>query len=413
MKSNHIILAMILLNIDCSHLIAGTNIINLSRTQDKIVLESAAGLRDERGFSDQSDFTVRLGQGYNSIGGLEFSQDLGYCVEKGSLETFGNSPGESLSIYVDNISSSEEFSSTLMTTHDFGAGFSMSSPGKKEGEKINFLSASAQAKGKNSTLRKYESRYNYVYVQVRKNFEAEMLAKFEIPASNLTYFSARPNEFFSKCGDKFVSGVKKGSEVIGVLRCEAISSEQKVNLDGMIKASAGYKAFTAQGEVTNLLEQIKKTTNNNCQMIVTAQGGNGTYDIKDSANFIASAINYVSGATLTTAKPLEYITTAYSAVINLDFSANVLDKIDLNLKSQRDFVESKKVQIDINLDMLEILSRSGNANLVASNLAASQIEKFAQQIASCVKDVYNEAACKDPSSAFRLPPGAILRPSRP
>ena len=84
-----------------------------------------------------------MGQGFTSIGGLEFSQDLAYCVDNAATATFGNTSGETLSIYIDNIDSTETLISNLSGTVDLSTGFEpLSSGGKSEGQKVNLLSAS-------------------------------------------------------------------------------------------------------------------------------------------------------------------------------------------------------------------------------------------------------------------------------
>lgn len=361
---------------------ATTNIVNMSRPN--VLVRSSA-----------PDLTIRMGQGFNALGGLRSSQGLAYCVGKTALETFGGSSGETLSIYVDSISSSEELSSMMTKAQDFSVGATLSGGVANTVEKMNPLSTNAQTVAKNSLIRKYDAKYNYVYVQIRKEFETELLSQFEVPAATVEYFSARPNEFFSKCGDRFVSGVKKGAEVIGVLRCEARSSEEKANVDRMIKASAGYKGLTAQGEVKDLLESIKKATTDNCNMIVASQGGNSTYALGDSASFITSAINYAASATLASAKPLEFVTTPYEAIISKEFSANVLDKIDLKLKQQRAFVNGKKAEMDFYFSTLDVLSQENAFDDEAARTAASALVMLSAQIEKCAADALNPAACRD------------------
>ena len=384
-------------------LFAETNIRNLSASPSDMI---TSDLMPD--IVESSDLTIRMGQGFNSLGGLAASQDLSYCVTQSPLTSFGDSSGESLAIYVDSIDSAESFTTNLVTAGKLETGFS---PLGDAGQKINLIAASASAQAKESILRKYDDKYTYVYVQIRKIFESQVLDRFEIPSANAVYFSARPAELFGKCGDRFVSGLKKGAEVIGVLRCEVTSTEEKKSLDMMVKSSGGYKGFMAQGEVSALLENVKTATDNRCEMVVTAQGGGrGTYDIKDSKGFVTSAITYVASSALDTAKPLEFFTTSYRAVVDLNFSSNVLDKIDLTLETQRAFIRKKRVDIDFYLTAIDTLAKSDPKNIAAFDKAESIVDGLNRSIDLCVHDVYSKTACSEAQSGPALAPGVRLQP---
>ncbi|MFY7830191.1 MAG: hypothetical protein ACOVVP_00135 [Pseudanabaena sp.] len=360
-------------------------------------------------FAD-ANLDLRMGQGYTTIGGVEYSKDLANCVENSSRSTFGDTSGERISIFVDSITSTESLTKNLSGSIDFSAGFSpMTGGDDSEGKKVNIFSAGIKGNQNNKYDLTYNSKYTYVFVEVRKEFQTEILSSFNFSDANLEYFEKDPQQFYSRCGDRFVSGVRKGSEVVAILRCETTSFDEKTTLDRFVKANAGYKGFTAEGEVKNILSTIKTATSNKCQMLVSATGGSGIYDVKDSDGFVSSAIRYVGASTQSTARAIDFITTSYYAILNIGLK-DLLDRVDLRLVSQRKFVETKKNSI---YEMLSLIDLFGNSTVDQSDAIESAIKSINQlymQIDRCLVDLYNPVACRDENTGPRLPPGVIIRP---
>ena len=372
-------------------------------------LQSAISFGEEINISASSELNIRMGQGFTSIGGLEFSQDMAYCVDTAALNTFGTSSGETLSIYIDNISSAETLTSNLSGSVDLSVGFSQIPEGKSDAQKVNLLSASIHGNSKFQHDMTYNSKYTYVFVQVRKTFQTEILSSFSMPIKNTEFFLSRPGDFYNKCGDRFVSGVKKGSEVVAVLRCETQTEDEKNTIDKFIKSNAGYKGFSANGEVTNLINTVKNETQNRCQMLISAAGGSSNYEIKDSNEFIASAIKYVSSSTPSTAKPIDFVTTSYDAIISSDLNS-VLEKVDLKLSAQRLFVQSKRANMYELISLIDLIDKSPIDQTPAETAAILGINKISSQIFKCLTDINNPNVCVEDNVSPRLVPGITLKP---
>jgi hypothetical protein len=334
---------------------------------------------------------------------------MAYCVENLSRSTFGDTAGEKISIFVDSITSTESMTKNLSGTIDFSAGFSPLSDGKSEGKKVNILTVGIKGNKISKYDLTYNNKYIYVFVEVRKEFQTEILSNFNFTNSNLEFFNQEPQQFYNRCGDRFVSGVKKGSEVVAVLRCETSSIEEKTTLDQYIKGNAGYKGFTADGEVKNLLSTVKSATNNKCQMLVSATGGAGNYDLKDSDAFVASAIGYVGSSTPATARAIDFVTTSYYTILNLGLK-NLLDQVDLKLSSQREFVSRKRQNILELLSLVDIFGRSTRNQTAAVDTALDAINKIQNQVDACLNDIYTPSACLEEQVGPQLPPGISLRP---
>lgn len=346
--------------------------------------------------------SVRLGQGYNSLGGTSASGDKSYCVERPALTSIGNSTGEELSIYVDTISSQQEINLAVTSSQAFGA----------SGKATNVFSSSIDYKDVRKVNSMYKSSYSYVFVHVKKTFAPESMTDFRVTTESLNYFKDRPSEFFGKCGDRFVSGVQKGAEVIAILRCETRSQEQKESIDRSVKAEAGYKGLSASGSVQAIMDSVQSSAENKCVVSVAAQGGSGSYDAKTTDGLTTSAINYVTSATPSTASAIEFQTMTYAAILNADFSHSVLDKVDLELKSQKEFIGGKKSQIDGLLGTIDELIKTTQANQPAIDAAFAEIDDLKNSIDKCVNNVYETSSCKD-HTTIQLPPGTTLHPVHP
>ena len=344
--------------------------------------------------------SIRLGQGYNSLGGMAASGDKSFCVERPALTSLGNSTGEETSIYVDSVSSQQEIDLAVSSSMAFGA----------SGKATNIFTSSIDYKDARKVNSIYKSAYSYVLVHVKKTFAAESMAEFRITPDTLTYFKDRPNEVFGKCGDRFVCGVQKGAEVIAILRCETKSQEQKEAIDRSVKADAGYKGLGASASVQSIMDEVESSTEKKCVVSIAAQGGSGSYDTKTTDGLTTGAINYVAAASPSTASVIEFQTMAYSAVLNVDFSQMVLDKIDLQLTPQRAFVADKIRTIGGLIDIIEDLRKTTQANQPALDAAFAQIDEIKAAIKRCVNDVNGTNSCKDPTS-IQLPAGTVLRPA--
>jgi len=343
--------------------------------------------------------SIRMGQGFNSIGGAAYSEDLSYCVERTPTTTLGQSSGADLTIYVDSVSSQQEVDLAVSSSQRFGAG----------GSQSNLFSASADYKDNRKINSTYLSKYSYVFIRIKEAFAPEVMSEFRVSQESLTYFTAKPSEFFGKCGDRFVSGVQKGAEVIAFLRCEVDSQTQKEEIDRSVKAQAGYKGLTASGSVDNIIDSVRNSTNNKCVVVVAAQGGVGSYDVNSSESLVSSAIGYVTRSTPATASPLEFQTMPYSSILNLDFANSVINKVDLALANQKSFIAEKKSEIH---DAMSIIADADydpvrNQPMISYGLAT--IDKLASSIDVCLRDIYSPTKCRDPATTI-LPPGAVFRP---
>ena len=248
--------------------------------------------------------SVRMGQGYNSLAGADVSTDLSYCVERTSLESLGASTGERLLLWVSSAKNELELRESVSRSLSKMSSASIGNTSSSS----NGISASFDYTGTRSSAAIFKSKSVYVIIRARKEFSPEVLRDFKVNNDARVYFKAHPQDFLSKCGDRFVSGVVKGAEVAAVLRCDADSEEQKNTISDEIKKKGGYLMFQGNGSGQQLIDQVRSETHDRCVIEVAADGGQGTYNVSNPDGFTASALTYIGSAAPGTARPIEYET---------------------------------------------------------------------------------------------------------
>lgn len=348
----------------------------------------------------EADFSsIRMGQGFNSLGGPEYSSELSRCVEPSSLVSFGGSPAPRIVIRIEHIDSQKSLESSLSQSQDLNASVSkgkavLFKAGLKSSSKFSFV---------------FSEKTSYVILNVSSTFAPEVMDNFTMAANVIPRFAESPQTFFKTCGDRFVSGVRKAAGVIAVMRCETASATEKEALESKIKAEGGFKALTASAEIQTLMDTVRGKSTDGCHIEVDSYGGVGNYDFKDKATLVDSAVNYVTKSTQATATPVEFETMPYTAIIDAGFNSQVLSKIDLEFVDQRKYATYKNKIID---DILKGVSLAGSVPDPQNNLlnhASAMIKAERDDLKRCFSRIYDPEACRE-KSFVQLPDRVILKP---
>ncbi|MBC7661823.1 MAG: hypothetical protein H7249_19175 [Chitinophagaceae bacterium] len=387
---------------------------HLSLTISLLILDQKAFSQTllSPGVSEISDLPlsqVRLGQGFNSLGGLKHSQTLSDCAATGPLRTFANNSSDSITIYVDNLESESEFLNTITKNQSADLKYAPLGAGAS---KLGGLSASIEGHKTDLQSIHYNEKFNSVYIEIRRTFGIETLADFDVAPKAMRYFNENPSEFYGKCGDSFVSGYRKGAEVVGVLQCQAKSVEDKKRIDSVVKANAGYKGVSAQGEISSLIETVQKSSNQECRLTFSAQGGHTSTLQSGADKFLMNAFAYINDASDDTAKPLEFVTNSYNVILNSDFSTNVLDKIDLKMTEQKAYVSNLSQDLQRFNEMALLALEQGSAGRASYDLLLQSIAAMEAKKERCILNASDPTFCRDINTYVRLPPGVRLRPTR-
>ena len=144
--------------------------------------------------------SMRMGQGYNSLGGTSYFEDLSYCVEYAPLSSMGATSGESLTLYLTSATSEVTLQEALTRSLALGLGYTSPADTAKNAavgkeEVSNALSAHLDLSQKREVSSIYKSKAVYVVLRARKNFVAESMTKYAISDDTINFFTDRPQEF--------------------------------------------------------------------------------------------------------------------------------------------------------------------------------------------------------------------------
>lgn len=343
--------------------------------------------------------SVRIGQGFNSLGGVSYSTEMSYCAGSAPLVTFGGSSGESIVLYIASAKSERSLQEELVKSLSAGLAYeggNQEKPGSAL-QSVNNLTGKFDLSSKREIQSVFRETSVYVIVRARKTFSTEVLSDFKVAPNVASFFADRPQDFFSRCGDRFVSGVKKGAEITAYMRCETGSQEIKEKVAKDVSASGGLRGVSAKSTIQEMLSKVSQEMGERCTYSYMPRGGTGTLRADSNQKFIDSALEYIAGASLATAVPIEFETMPYAAILDKDFHDTVLKKTDLDLVAQRSYVRHKE-------DVMSFLSRevsrlldSGqdNPNMIGPLLQG--MEEARQEADRCLQNVNNPAVCKSAS----------------
>ena len=337
--------------------------------------------------------SVRMGQGYNSIGGLAYSDKLGNCVDLNATTSFGDAHGGQVLIYVDVAKSEADLLKLLTKSISLNVSGSASKGTDDSKNPITMASGQIGYSSKSEGSISYKSSAVYVVVRAQKTFAAESMNSYKISEDKIDFFTDRPQRFFDHCGDEFVSGVVKGVAMTGMFQCATNSSEEKQNITRELSGKAGYYSIAATAAVSDMLQSIAKHTTSKCTVFSVGEGGAGTIDQSSPEQYIKSITEYVTNASPENAAAFEYETLPYSVILNKKFHEQVLDKIDLKLENQRSYVAANKSTIQTLKSQISDLSeRNQDKPEVIASLQFA-IEGARSNIDRCVRDIYDPDSC--------------------
>ena len=345
--------------------------------------------------------SMRMGQGYNSLGGTSYSEDLSYCVESAPLSSMGATSGESLTLYLTSATSEVTLQEALTRSLALGLGYTSPADTAKNAavgkeEVSNALSAHLDLSQKREVSSIYKSKAVYVVLRARKNFVAESMTKYAISDDTINFFTDRPQEFYNRCGDRFVSGVIKGAEVTAVLECQTDSSEAKNKLTKEVNAKGGYIGISASASAQEVIEKVRQQTSERCKMQFMASGGSGNIDPSNSDQFVRTAVSYITSATPGSGVPVEFESMPYEAILSTKLRDTVLAKADLQLKAQHTYVEGQKSVIATLATQIDRLLELGQSHASMINPLLEGMEKARLAADACIRNVYESSECNAP-----------------
>lgn len=339
--------------------------------------------------------SIRMGQGYNSLGGVSYSSEMSYCAAKSPLVPLGGSTGETVVLYIASAKSEKSLQEELTKSLSDGLEYGTNNDKKDNPvtQSVNDMIGKFDVSSKRENQTVYREKSVYVVVRARKTFSNEALSELNVADNINKFFSDRPQEFFSRCGDRFVSGLKKGAEITAYMRCETSSQEMKEKIADTINASAGLKGVSSKATIEAVLAKVRQQTAETCTYSFMPQGGSGTIRIDSDKEFVDSALAYLAAASPATAVPIEFETMPYSAILDKDFHDSILKNIDLKLVSQRDYVQKKSDTISLLSHQIGRLLDLGQTSPTMIGPLIQAMEKTRVEVDRCLRDVYNPEAC--------------------
>lgn len=206
-----------------------------------LATDSAKGISEA---VNKDDYFVLIGDGFNSLQGVP----AGACVAfdplhpKKYLATVnGQEPGNAQDVdyYLHSIDSVEQLlrEISFSASAEFGSGISH---GEASVEYFNQY--------------RYSKYNSFLVVRVRVVNEAEGLINPQ-PTDLATQALGQPQDFFDRCGDKFVRGRITGGDFAAIIRYEAENESQLSTLHAEISVAVGN--FQGSAQLSQRIESIK------------------------------------------------------------------------------------------------------------------------------------------------------------
>jgi hypothetical protein len=341
-----------------------------------------------------SQTSLSLGQGFNSLGGVPYSLGYEVCGSAKVANEFaiGSVGGVmiTLSHARDSASVVEAVSKPLTSALVYASGLpSAVFPIKMS---TNALASSFAFDQARDLTKIYGVNEAVAVLRVRQVVRAKT-GDFAVPSATLERYAANPGSMYSKCGDRFVSGVVQGAEVVAVLKCQTQSDELRQKLVADLEASSGVFGINDATKVQDALNKFRTEADGKCSWQVALVGG--TQSSPDLDRIVESSVRHVSAARESdNAATIEIETVAYSHIQDQSFKSQILDKTDLALTTQRGYVDSIKVSQGTLVSALEKVVSGGDKASGGITPLQDALEKSRVAADACIRDVYNPELCK-------------------
>lgn len=337
---------------------------------------------------------ANLGVGYNSL--LADSTFKENCLLPDTSQTLDNTHNGPENYYFSKITSQDEFYKETNFTVDAQA---------------RYVIANASVSEHSFQSIKIKSENTYVLIAGKKLWQISQLKDIVPNPVFLTYLKANPDKFFDTCGDQFVAGEGKVTEIYGLLECATFSTEEKKQLDQSITASISNVTASASGAITSSIKTINNAARGKCTLVVTARGGKD----KISTNidtFETSMLDYIANATFDDGVPANLYLKTYSEAV-FDMTMRPMFTVrDLSFTMQKSLLSMWRVTLAYlvgeclaNDDKIVEAKIAGAVN-IQKQLEADTISKkisikdLMDKITACATDPYNPNTCKVPSTGW-------------
>jgi 3-dehydroquinate dehydratase len=339
---------------------------------------------------------VKLGQGFNSLGGLSYSWDKAKCLNV-SAKTLEAQPDDQIGNLSFQIARNEaELTEGLLKPLSF-KGQTVDTLSSKPNARVFSQNALVTAR-ELSEKRRVDSVYNqgriYAVLRLQKVFSSEKTAAI-LGLENLAQDAADKGQFFSQCGDHFVNQVQHGAEVTAIMECAVDSSELRDELIDSLKPLSGPLSTDLESAAQSTIAALIAKTENKCVVRLSFQGGDQNPSVIDAAALVHTSRSYVESVKAASARPVEVSTLSYHSADQVNFLDKIQDKNDLVLRTQNDYVKSRADSINFLSEQIgRLLKVKDMVNPGSIDTLLDSIESARTEADHCIRNPTDPSSCK-------------------
>ena len=335
---------------------------------------------------------IRLGLGYNSLGGHAYSTRTIDCLNAAPDRVTKSSLRAEVEFSLTPLQTAEEFKRFVLNS------VTSRDSVETDVEALTPLYDLVNSFKSDAHSLHYQEHSNYLALRIKREVGSDRLSTFHIDQPTKYYFNARPKEFFGKCGDRFLSEIRKGAEVDAILECTPDTSAEKVAMDAQLKSGAITLADLSAESIQKSFHVLTggARSTKSCRLIAAAKGGKKPLQFQNMEEFVTNALSYVANADSSSAKPIEIRTTSYSEVLDPLFANQVLDRVDLKLEHQREAIRDMNRRMDELESAMSTTSAEGFQSFARLRKNADNLAALEQRKLACFSKIENLEVCTSP-----------------
>ncbi len=264
----------------------------------------------------EEDSSFHLGQGFNSLTGLESLKTTNNIISNDKAESILKSEGGSQRFSASTFNSVSELFSAINLDISTHVGF-----------KTTDLTVQTNIGLKSLKEFKTYSKNSYILIRGVKTFNAITLTDYFVKESSIEYYSKNVDRFYSDNGDQFVSSVYMGAQVLAVFECVNHTWEEKESLDNLINNDLSLNLFSGGEQLHSFMQKVNKASHDGCSIFVESKGSAGRIRF-DLEHFVQDSFDFLSQSDLSKAVPVRVELKSYRVIPQSNFQDNIMRKID-------------------------------------------------------------------------------------
>jgi len=333
---------------------------------------------------------LSLGTGYHSLAGISKIDRPEICVQN-SREIMTTDPFQNGSYFNFEIAKNELEALAIVNT---GRWKDPNRPGIVA-DMISNLQLANSILEKQHQVGFFDTDKISLVLKMRKIHENKGLREHRIDGKILEKYTTMPQNFITNCGDRFISQVMSGVEIMGILTCKIPSSEKKLLFIENSKTRSGLLAQDDLRTIQESIGSLRSIAENNCSGTVTPRGG-----IVPSSNIpieiLAEKMAQFLETNNSTLVPLEFETLPYQVILDTNFGGKILQKIDFQMTAQKEYVSSQSSLIDFFVQEIRRLINSGTNDIGMIKPFLDGISITKGQVEQCINKLICETESKAP-----------------